>query len=140
MTDNPRRQPAIDELTKRRIRLVVTVVALVLLVPGLTLLYLYNPEEVSFFPPCMSKLITHYDCPGCGTTRALHNLLHGNIAAAWHYNRFLFVAVPFVIFLAAGMYSRPGSRLRRASEWRWLAPLTLVVVVAWWVLRNVFQV
>lgn len=49
-------------------------------------------------PTCLLKLTTGYDCPGCGGTRALWYLLHGDLpAAAQHHMLFVF-AVPFLIY------------------------------------------
>ena len=34
-------------------------------------------------PVCAFKYLTGYDCPGCGSQRAFHALLHGRVAEAW---------------------------------------------------------
>ena len=55
-----------------------------------------RPEAV---PSCLLKLTTGFDCPGCGGTRALWYVLHGDLpAAARHHLLFVF-ALPFVIYL-----------------------------------------
>ena len=65
----------------------IIAVATILIVAAIIVVYyLFNPAQYSFFPRCPSKLITGYDCPGCGTQRAFHALLNGNIAEALHYN------------------------------------------------------
>ena len=47
-------------------------------------------------PTCLLKLTTGLDCPGCGGTRALWYLLHGDLpAAARHHFLFVF-ALPFL--------------------------------------------
>jgi len=50
-------------------------------------------------PTCVLKLLTGFDCPGCGGTRAMWYLLHGNVAAAARNNLPFVFAVPFVIYL-----------------------------------------
>lgn len=42
-------------------------------------------------PPCLFHLITGYYCPGCGGTRAVRALLHGNILRSLYYHP----AVPY---------------------------------------------
>src|SRR5688572_25368366 len=37
-------------------------------------------------PACTTKRFLHIDCPGCGLTRGLVCLAHGEVARAWHYN------------------------------------------------------
>lgn len=50
-------------------------------------------------PTCLLKLTTGLDCPGCGGTRALWYVLHGDLpAAARHHFLFVF-ALPFLAWL-----------------------------------------
>jgi hypothetical protein len=53
---------------------------------GLAVVYRFPPTEYSFYPRCPIYLTTHWLCPGCGSTRALHALLHLDIQGALHYN------------------------------------------------------
>lgn len=64
----------------------------------LLLLFLYNPQEVPFYPRCPIYMLSGYQCPGCGSLRAIHALLHGQIVQAWHYNSLLFFAIPAVAY------------------------------------------
>ena len=59
-------------------------------------LFFCDPMTSMFYPRCPSQLLTGYDCPGCGTLRALHALMHGDIDAAWNYNAAVFFAIPMV--------------------------------------------
>ena len=47
---------------------------------GAAILYLRDPTGNAFFPKCMVYSATGLYCPGCGTQRALHHLLHARIA------------------------------------------------------------
>ncbi|MFB9234392.1 DUF2752 domain-containing protein [Plantactinospora siamensis] len=50
-------------------------------------------------PTCLLKLTTGLDCPGCGGTRAMWYLLHGDVpAAARHHLLWVFV-LPFLLYL-----------------------------------------
>ena len=88
-------------------------------------------------PKCTFKLLTGWDCPGCGSQRALHALLHGHIADAWGYNPFIFFAVPAAIFYAIVEYGRARwPRFHAAAiHPRILIPL-LIAILAYWILRN----
>ena len=72
------------------------------IVACLVVIYRYNPETHSFFPRCPLLWLTGYSCPFCGSTRALHHLLHAHIAQAWQYNKLIFFLVfgfaPYFIF------------------------------------------
>lgn len=71
---------------------------LIFLVVGGTLFYYYfDPKSESFLLKCPFKFFTGYDCPGCGSQRALHHLLHGEIRQAFSFNPLFIIAIPYVI-------------------------------------------
>lgn len=50
------------------------------------LLYWFDPQQHGFYPRCLLHEITGWNCAGCGSLRATHALLHGDIATALHCN------------------------------------------------------
>lgn len=54
--------------------------------------YQFDPVKSSLFVACPLKSVTGYDCPGCGSQRAFHALLHFRLGEAFRYNP-LFVVV-----------------------------------------------
>jgi len=98
-------------------------------VVGAAILYRFDPTTAGFFPPCMFRKLTGLLCPGCGTTRALHHLLHGDVGAAFALNPMLFAVAPFT---AAATTSR---RFATHPVTGWAAA---VVTMVWWVARNVY--
>jgi hypothetical protein len=60
------------------------------------LLALADPSANPFFPPCPFHAVTGWLCPGCGSTRAMHALLHGHLIEALQLNPLAVAAVPFV--------------------------------------------
>ena len=57
----------------------------IVLVAGTTL-YFLNPSVHSFYPKCSINAATGFYCPGCGSTRALFHLTHGNVLEAFRLN------------------------------------------------------
>src|SRR5688572_8141258 len=57
-------------------------------------LYRYDPSTVAFYPPCVFRALTGLLCPGCGATRAMHHLLHGDVAGAFRLNAMLLILGP----------------------------------------------
>jgi hypothetical protein len=57
-------------------------------------LFFFDPATAGFYPPCLFKTFLGVQCPGCGSLRAVHQLLHGNFAAAWALNPALMIAGP----------------------------------------------
>jgi hypothetical protein len=89
----------------------------------------HKPDSI--FPVCPFRLLTGWNCPACGGLRMIHDVLHGDLAAAITDNVFLLVGIPML----AGWFV-----LRRRSG-KSLSPMaalvTFVILTAsWTVLRN----
>lgn len=69
----------------------------------LALLCFFDPSTSAIFPPCPTNALTSLYCPGCGTLRAMHALLHGDVKEALSQN---ILAVIFIPILPA-MYFFP---------------------------------
>lgn len=98
-------------------------------------LYTFPPATSGFYPQCPFKFLTGLDCPGCGTTRALHHLLHGRVSEAFFLNPFLFAIMIGVLFALPAMLR--GERPRFLMK-PWFAWGSFVIVTGWWVSRNIW--
>jgi hypothetical protein len=56
--------------------------------------FLIEPSTQSFLPPCLFHAFTGFYCPGCGATRALHQLAHGHFIAALRLNALVVLGLP----------------------------------------------
>ena len=65
------------------------------------LLYAFEPGTDLHFLACPTFTLTGLYCPGCGSTRAVHHLLHGRWGQAFSANALLLVGVPAIALLAA---------------------------------------
>lgn len=62
--------------------------------------YQFDPVKSSLFVACPLKSVTGYDCPGCGSQRAFHALLHFRFGEAFRYNPlFVVVLILLVVWL-----------------------------------------
>ena len=101
--------------------------------------YIYNPENCTLFPRCPFLVLTGRECPGCGSQRALHCLLHFNLTGAFRHNAMLVLSLPIVFLLLLAELMRKShptfySRIQKPSYI--LTYFTLTIL--WMVLRNVF--
>jgi len=101
-------------------------------------LRVFDPASCGIFPPCPFHYLTGLYCPGCGSLRAIHQLLHGNLEAAWAMNPLTVLLLPFVgCALAADAMVR--IRGRRLTGWIlpgfWIQVLCGIIVV-FGVVRN----
>ena len=70
---------------------------LLLAAAAAVVIFCFDPATAGFYPPCLFNTVLGTACPGCGSLRALHQLLHGNFAAAWELNRVLVIAMPLAL-------------------------------------------
>lgn len=101
---------------------------------GVTALYLVDPSDPRVPVLCPYRALTGLPCPGCGLTRALHALLHGDPGTAFAFNPLLFVALPLLLGFAAAP-ALVGTA--RAATWRTaIAWILLALTLGFWVWRN----
>ena len=92
---------------------------------AVALLYAFDPATTAFFPSCPFRLLTGWSCPGCGTLRSVHALLHGHFGVALHDNPFV-LAVGF-LFAGATTVDRVRGPLAPSLIERWTSPSALVI-------------
>lgn len=116
-----------------------TVVAIwSLIIAGAVYLFIFEPGKTGFFPGCPFRFLTGFNCPGCGTTRALHHILHGHFSTAFSLNPLLLIALPFLLF-AFLRYSvivmRGGVPRPNALPAPYIYAI-FFVILSFWIVRN----
>lgn len=81
-----------------------TVILIAAIAAAAVPIYLFDPAEACVFPPCPVHWIFRVYCPGCGTLRAVHHLLHGRVADGFRMNPGMVVLLPVLI----GLLLKPG--------------------------------
>ena len=110
--------------------LVTLGVLLVLGAAACVVLLLVPPgsQHAKWLPRCMFHQMTGLYCPGCGATRALSALLHGNVKASLHNNLLLFPLLTLIVVLIV----KPEISLKRP-----VAVAIVAVVLLFTILRNI---
>lgn len=108
------------------------------LAAGAAYLFFFEPGKTGFFPVCPFRAITGFTCPGCGSTRGLHRLLHGDVVAAFEFNPLLILSLPFLLYALlrytnAAIRQQPlkGNQLNAKYIW-----LLFGVIMFFWIYRN----
>jgi hypothetical protein len=124
-----------NSLTDRRL---IVIFAWLTIFAASVYLFIFEPGKSGFFPLCPFRALTGLTCPGCGTTRCLHQLLHGNIIAAFKFNPLFFVALPFLFwalarFTNSAIVGRPPATIHVNPRYVWSI---VALIVSFWIFRN----
>jgi hypothetical protein len=123
------------EIFSRRSTLALTWLTLA---AGAVYVFIFEPGKTGFFMVCPFRALTGFTCPGCGTTRGLHHLLHGDLWGAFQLNPFTMLLVPilllaFLRYTIIVMRGQPFRGNQLAPKYIWLF---FVVSLSFWIFRN----
>jgi hypothetical protein len=109
------------------------------LLAAAALLFRFNPSQYGFYPRCALYVTTGLYCPGCGSTRAVYYLLHGEVATALRCNLLLVCGLPVLGFVFARYAYCLWARkpLPRVSFRSWHIKLLIGALVLFTILRNI---
>ena len=127
-----------DVFLKKRRR--IAIILIVIFTACLWVFYQYDPSTSPFFPKCPVHLIFGIPCPGCGSQRAIHSLLHFEFKMALKYNAFAVFLLPILAILVASTLLRKKHPLfYNVTHHRYVASLFVILVPLWWILRIIFH-
>jgi len=117
-----------------------SIFGLLLVCTALLLLGLFNPVQYHFLR-CPFLVLTGFQCPGCGSQRAIHYLLHGDILQAMRLN---LLFIPGIVYAGTGfLLSAFDVKGWPAIQQKWYgknaAYVALVIILAFWVGRNLYS-
>ncbi|MEO5356971.1 MAG: DUF2752 domain-containing protein [Nitrospirae bacterium YQR-1] len=104
----------------------------------LVFLYFFNPEQTLSWLRCPFLSMSGLYCPGCGSLRAAHQLLHGNVLNAVRFNHLLVLTFPFLAcaFISKTSIFLRGKPLFNVSiEAGWINAFVIYILL-FWILRN----
>lgn len=122
-------------------------------IPGVVVLllgviyFLFDPAMAGWMPKCIFHSVTGLDCPGCGSQRMIHALLHADLKSAFQANALLLLSLPYLIFWLWIEYTPRTHRDNpkysiRLERWRMKmnSPTAIgiicIIIIAWTILRN----
>jgi hypothetical protein len=108
----------------------VLVCASMVIVAGVVL-FCFDPTRYHFYPTCIFHRTTGLLCPGCGSLRALHQLLHGHVLMAFRFNPLLVFTLISLTGLGVLYKCRKLSLPPLTPRWFWVAGIVFLVVSIW---------
>lgn len=126
---------------KPGVKIIAAVAATAVAAAALYIYYRVDPSAAAWMPRCPSKMLTGLDCPGCGSQRALHALLHGDIAASLRFNALLIPAIVTVALITVAEWQKERwPRFHKAMTGNVAVYATLSVIILWAIIRNLLPI
>ncbi|GAA3732740.1 DUF2752 domain-containing protein [Leifsonia bigeumensis] len=96
-----------------------------------------NPYAETIFPPCPLLHLTGWQCPGCGGTRSLYSLLHGDLLGSLAMNPLVVAGYLAVAVSLVGVVAGRRGKAGVATTLYWIAAaIAIGATVYSGVLRN----
>lgn len=131
----------LDKLLVKTKKHLLTVVVALIATTALLIFFYIDPSVYPLFPKCPFLVATGLECPGCGSQRAVHQLLHFNIAGAYSQNPLIVLYLPYVLL---GIYleyfggNKKLPRVRNILYGKSAAIIILISIIIFWIGRNIF--
>ncbi len=111
-------------------------VVIILLITGYY--FFLNPyEQEYFFISCPFYKITGYQCSGCGSQRAFHEILHLNFREAFHQNALVLFGIPyFSLIFFTSFFQEKFAKLRQLLIGKKTILILFVIVILFGIFRN----
>ena len=119
------------------------IIAGILVLSLVVVLVFVDPTTTQLAPKCPFKLLTGWQCGGCGCQRAVHAFFHGEFLKAAKYNLFFLYAVPYLLILIAERTFLTGDlrmKVRSVAEHRYVIWFYVVSYCVWTVVRNILGI
>ena len=111
---------------ERLLKLIKGVAALL----GVGVCYYLFYSLTGFGIPCVIKKVTGLQCPGCGMTRAMVALIHGDLPGAYEYNSLSITLLPLLAVYLCYRGYRYVKGTEFAFRWWEILFLTAGLVIA----------
>jgi hypothetical protein len=100
--------------------------------------WFFDPAGASLYPSCPVQASTGTHCPGCGTARAAHALLHFDLRGAFAWNPLTTILSPLLgaLLLDEVVLRLRGRPLLPFRVPAWAVYALAATLVVFWIARN----
>ena len=112
---------------------------LLVVVMIIAILYFYFNPSSGFFPRCPLYTTTGIYCPGCGSQRAFHDLLHFDFKGVIGHNILFLLGVVILIYhlIISALNTFYQKKLQNILYHKKTPIVLLVLIIICWILRNI---
>jgi hypothetical protein len=102
------------------------------------LFFFLDPSEHDIFPRCIFYSVTGYYCPGCGSQRSIHSLLHFDFKGVVQHNVLFLMAVPALLYhyLHPFFNKKFYKNLPNLFYMKATPVVVLILIILFWFIRN----
>lgn len=105
---------------------------------AVSLVAVVDPNEEGHYPTCPFLSLTGFQCPGCGSMRTVHALVHGRVQEAFALNVLAVAMLPLLAFFwlrwaRARALDRPARTKAGHPALIWAL---FGVILVFWLVRN----
>lgn len=105
----------------------------------LCIYYIFDPAEAGWMPRCLFLTLTGWECPGCGSQRMLHSILHLDLEGAWRANPFFLCALPPLVVMGwVELFRERYPRLHSRVNSTLSVMVWSILLIGWTLFRNLF--
>ena len=123
----------------KKIKFGIIIFSIIMFLMAISFYFLWNPSQYNFYPKCPLYSITGMYCPGCGSQRAIHQIINGNIIEGIRFNYLLLLL--FLVLLYQSMHFVISKLSKKTFSNILHQPITteliLVLVIVFWIFRNI---
>jgi len=85
---------------------------------GIAVSFIFEANTIQGMNLCWFKALTDLPCPGCGLTRGVCSISHGDLSGAFVYNPFVYVIYPCLYLVAVYpvFYYFSNEKIRNISD------------------------
>jgi hypothetical protein len=100
--------------------------------------YIVNPTTFLYTPKCHFHEFTGLHCPGCGSQRAIHQILHGNIWEGIKHNFLVAIGFLFISYKLYAFYFAGKAKIQiHILQYKAIPWVVIAIVFVFWILRNI---
>ena len=123
-------------MNSKSIKIILIEISIVII----AILLLNTIDIGEFIPDCLFYETTGLQCPSCGGTRCVVNILHGNFKEAFLFHPIFFITIVYLVIVNI-IYLINLNRKKSIAKWIYPKPyyaiIIAVILIIYGVVRNI---